>query len=118
MVEKLYFYGLGEINGNTIIEIVEKFIHEMEKFGIRAEVINQEQASETMQEGIQTIALFCCSYLGQKDFHFIRKDKEGGWSHKLGWFYSPCKLAYNYENIYNGDGIIYELIAFFNLSFL
>ena len=47
--------------------------------------------SEEMQldSKLQTIAIFYSEI--EKDFHVIRKDKEGGWSHKLGYELPPKK---------------------------
>lgn len=116
------FYFPGGISGSLDIllpsEMVENFVKDMKLLGIHAEVISLEQAKEPNKEGIQTIALFYSPDANQ--FHFIRKDKEGGWSHKLGYNRAPAKAKYEYKRIFERDDcwIVYDLIAFFNLSFL
>ena len=116
------FYFPGGISGNADTlrptEMVENFIKDMEVLGIQAKVITREQAKEPNQDGIQTVALFY-SY-ERNDFHCIRRDKRNGWSHKLGYENEPKKLAYNCERIFERDDcwIVYDLVAFFNLSSL
>lgn len=70
--------------------------------------------SEEMQldSKLQTIAIFYSEI--EKDFHVIRKDKEGGWSHKLGYELPPKKMDYHYEKGINKS---YKLIAYLCLSF-
>lgn len=120
------FYFPGGIGGSIDTfypsEMVENFVKDMKLLGINAEVISLEQAKETNKEG-QIVALFY-SYI-INDFHFIRRDKEGGWSHKIGYDKPkykaiPVKVSYNYERYYYEEkkDIVYDLIAFFNLSFL
>ena len=111
------FYFPGGISGNKHIlfrdTLVEKFINDMEQIGIHAEVITSKQAKRENQDGIQTMVLYYSAV--QDDFHCIRKDKDGGWSHKVGYEGIPEKVDYNYEEVIE---LSYELIAFFNLSFL
>lgn len=119
---KRNFYFPGGISSKAndfhSSEIVENFIKDMEVIGRRAEVISLEQAKEATQDGIQTMALFY-SHI-DNDFHCIRKDKEGGWSHKAGYKAAPIKLKYNYERFlyFEESDLSYDLVAFFNLSFL
>lgn len=116
------FYVPGFISGNADdlipTKMVENYIKDMEVLGKKAEVITREQAKETEKEGNQVVALFY-SWI-DNDFHFIRKNKEGVWSHKAGYKQEPRVIKYNYERIFERDDcwIVYDLVAFFNLSFL
>ena len=115
-----YVPGFISENANELIasQMVENFIKDMEVLGIRAEVIFRKEAKEVEEEGNQIVALFY-SWI-DNDFHFIRKNKEGGWSHKVGYKQEPRVAKYNYENFFQRDDcyITYDLIAFFKLSSL
>jgi len=116
------FYVPGFISGNADdlieTELVENFINDAEVLGKHAEVITREQAKKGEKEGNQVVALFY-SWI-DNDFHFIRKNKGGVWSHKAGYKQEPRVIKYNYENFFEREDcyITYDLIAFFNLSSL
>lgn len=116
------FYVPGFISGSTddriATEFVDNFIKDAEVLGKHAEVITREQAKEVEKEGNQVVALFY-SWI-DNDFHFIRKNKGGVWSHKAGYKQEPRIIKYNYEGFFERDDcyITYDLVAFFNLSSL
>ena len=80
--------------------------------GVYAKEISLDKAKEEMREGKQVIAFFYSSF--ESDFHFLRKDRDGGWSHKRGYEKHPEKVEYDYEEYFES----YDLVAYLNLSFM
>ena len=111
VMRKLYFPGA--IRNRPVMYnkdfLLRFFIEDLSVIGIKAKVISKEQARETVVEGNQVVA-FMYSY---DDFHFIRKDKDGMWSHKQGYYNLPTKVFYDYEDWFEE----YMLVAYLNLSF-
>lgn len=93
--------------------LVQRIISDLKLVGITCTVISETEARKRTTCGQQVVALFYSSI--ENDFHFIRKDKEGGWSHKPGFVYAPCKVKFNYETIYEST---YKLIAYMSACFI
>lgn len=110
----IYFPGSlsGELKFLEKDLLAERLFNDLSLLDISCSIISKEEAHKRTQQGKQVVALFYSEV--ENDFHFIRKDKEGGWSHKPGYKSSPCKIRYNYEGIYDDT---YELLAYMSASF-
>ncbi len=109
-------YFPGGLSGATYFLIPEliipRFKSDLYRLGISCKQIEESEARKKTSDGVQIIAIFYSEI--EKDFHVIRKDKEGGWSHKLGYELPPKKMNYHYEKVINST---YELVAYLQLTF-
>lgn len=92
--------------------IIPRTIQDLSILGINCKQVDEERARDRTLDGEQIVALFYSEI--ENDFHFIRKDKEGGWSHKTGYTLPPKKIDYHYERVIIST---YELIAYLQLVF-
>ena len=94
------FYNVGYISScyKRILEkeeLINALINDMKKLGIS---IKEVDFNYILEENEWKIALFKTDvYVDDKgrkstDFHFIRKNYDGYWSHKVGWKDRPEKL--------------------------
>ncbi len=94
--------------------LVERMIQDLNLLGICCTVISEEEARTCEQPGKQIIAVYYGQLSEDNDFHVIRKDKGGTWSHKSGYRGRPKKIEYDYEKSPKEN---YELLAYLSLSF-
>lgn len=111
------YYFPGALS-NGIVDLrkevlIENLISDLYLLGIKCTDITEEEARKRNETGKQIIALFYSESSEKIDFHFIRKDKEGGWSHKPNFFDSPLKVKFNYEKIFHSK---FKLIAYLTAS--
>lgn len=111
-----YYFPGGISRGSVLLKeevLVESTIADLKLLGISCEKISEEEARKRTQSGKQIVALFYLKNDEGVNFHFIRKDKEGGWSHKPNFFGPPSKIDFNYETTFRSD---FKLIAYLSAS--
>ena len=69
----------------TVDEVYDITIKMLEKLGIEYESCDLETE---VPEGYFKIAWYC----SKKDIHWLRRDDDGKWSHKRGWYEKPTNV--------------------------
>ena len=110
------YYVPGAISKGFVLlkeeAIVDSVIADLKLLGIRCQKISEEEAKNKNKENNQIVALFYFNDGKKVNFHFIRKDKEGGWSHKPNFFDSPSKIKFDHNDIIPK----FKLIAYLSAS--
>ncbi len=102
-----FLFNIGFTTGNRKIDfstlgLYETFLRDCNNLGIE---VFPSGLNINSENGGYKIALFGSREGWPKDFHFIRENSDGTWSHKLGYdFYprhmgGPLKFDYKYELI-------------------
>lgn len=94
--------------------LLERMIQDLDSLGICCTIISEEEARTCEQPGKQIIGVYYGELSEDNDFHVIRKDKGGTWSHKSGYKRCPTQIEYHYEKNLKEN---YELLAYLSLSF-
>ena len=58
-----------------------------------------------------------CNYVRGRDFHFARQNKNGSWSHKMGWYSLPTLISKSTENFEEKmEQMGYKVVAFYAIK--
>lgn len=108
-VDKDIIANYGELVGKsinnksvTIDEVYDIAVEMLEKLGIDYKRCYFETE---VPEGYFKIAWYC----SQKDIHWLRRDDDGSWSHKQGWYRKPTNVDLDGNLILNPDTANIEL---------
>lgn len=74
--------------------------------------VTETNLNEPTNENEYKVAVYACICRNYRDFHFIRQDSNGNWSHKRGWL-NPIE-TYMEEDILKNFGI-YEFVNMYKL---
>ena len=75
--------------------------------------VSETSLNEPLNENEYKVAVYACACGNYKDFHFIRQDSNGNWSHKRGWL-KPIE-TYEEKDILKKFGI-YEFVKMFKIA--
>lgn len=90
---------------NSTRELVEAFLNDLYELGIE---VSSYRPNEISQKGSYNIGLLYERV--PDDFHFVRQDVDGSWSHKLGFVHMPEKITL--EKLED----CYTVVSYFNLK--
>lgn len=113
------YYPGGIIHQYSYISrktLVERLTQDLQLIGINCKVISEEEARTCKEPGKQIVAIYYLN-VEENDFHMIRKDADGGWSHKISYRKAPERIDFNYERVLKKNNRSYELVAYLSLSF-
>lgn len=89
-------------------ELLERFYQDCEALGI---LVYETGINTPISYGGYKIALFVsCFHNKFNDFHFVRQNEDGSWSHKLGYFNEPQLIEFSEQ--LNGH---YEFLKTFEI---
>ena len=74
--------------------------------------VTETNLNEPINENEYRVAVYACICRNYRDFHFIRQDSNGSWSHKRGWL-NPIET---YEKDILKNMGIYDFINIFKLT--
>ena len=69
----------------------------------KLDVLNIEYRSSYFEEEVPDGYYKVIFFITTKDFHWVRQDEDGTWSHKLGWYLSPTNLDMDGNIILNPE---------------
>ena len=90
--------------------IVKLFKQDCEILNLK---VSETSLNEPLNENEYKVAVYACVCGSYRDFHFIRQDSNGSWSHKRGWI-KPIE-TYMEEDILRNFGI-YQFVKLFKLT--
>lgn len=105
-----FFAGMDPFyeDGYEEQKLLMRFMSDLHSLGLQVKKCSR--TSETNGE-VQKI----CFMYKKDDFHFLRQDSNGFWSHKIGWKYIPTNKGVNKQKITNPERQMpgYKLIGYF-----
>jgi len=78
--------------------LIASFKKDMKNLGL---ILVESSLEEPLKEGEHKVLLTISSDNG--DFHFLRQDRDGFWSHKMSWYSYPTNKDHNSERIVNPE---------------
>lgn len=90
------FHDLIAENNISLDKAISLQREKLDTIGIQYKISSLD---EQVPEGYYKVAF----YISKKDYHWIRQDDNGTWSHKRGWFLRPTNRDIDGNIIYNPE---------------
>lgn len=92
----------------------EELVYYFEKWLVENEIEFKRLSSYKNRRPANAYQIVLCNSIRVRDFHFARQNKNGVWSHKMGWWRLPTDICEKDENIeeYMKD-FGYKVIAYY-----